>query len=394
MVLILPEGMNLGTLAWRNAGRSKLRTIMTVSSVAVTLVAFLVLRSVNAAWTRQVDETPNNRVVARHKVGWDQQLPVHYVEEVRQMPGIRHVMGAHWLALYDPRMKEEWLESTAVHAKVFIAMHYELEAPAEQKEAFLADRRGAFISKQLSQKHGWSLGSTIHLKGPEPVSEWEFTVRGIYESSRHGFAQRALWFHYEYLNERMPLEDRNRIGLIAAEIVDPAQGAELARHIDAYFDEQDDQTFTQEDQALNASFVGMFGALLHAIDIVSVLVLGIVVLVVGNTVAMAARERVQEHGALRAMGFSPNRLAFLICGEAIVLGGLGGVAGVALAVPVINTFVGRYLEETMELAQVQVPWSWALFCVAAACVLGAVAALLPAYRTRKLQVSQAMRDIG
>ncbi len=122
----------------------------------------------------------------------------------------------------------------------------------------------------------------------------------------------------------MPLENRHKIGLISAEIVDPAQGAELAKSIDAHFDEQDDQTFTQEDQALNASFVGMFGALLHAIDIVSVLVLGIVILVVGNTVAMAVRERVQEYGTLRAVGFSPNRLAFLICGEAVVLGGLGG----------------------------------------------------------------------
>src|SRR6187431_484326 len=107
--------MNFVTLAWRNAGRSKVRTAMTVLSVAVTLVAFLILRSVNSAWTRQVDETPNNRVVARHKVGWEQRLPLHYVEEVRQMPGIRHAMGALWLELRDPNLKEEWLETTAVH---------------------------------------------------------------------------------------------------------------------------------------------------------------------------------------------------------------------------------------------------------------------------------------
>lgn len=386
--------MSLFTLTWRNARRNPVRSLMTVLSVAVTLVAFLLLRSVSSAWTRQVDETPNNRVVSRHRIGWSQTLPVHYVEEVRHIAGIRHAMGARWAGLRPPDTRVERFETTAVHAATFMAMHSEIVAPEVEKRSFVEDRRGALVSRELAKKNGWKLGDIIHLNGGHLPGQWEFTVRCIYESTRHGFAQRSLWFHYEYLNERIPEKERNRISVISAEVEDPSRGAELAKAVDAHFDEQDDQTFTQEDRALNASFIGMYGALLDAIDTVSLLVLAIVVLIVGNTIVMAVRERIPEYGTLRAMGFSPRLLTRLIVGEAAVLGALGGVVGVGLATLSIRTYLGRYLEEAMNLNHVEVTWQLALTCLAAASALGALAAALPAYRMNKLEVTSALRDIG
>lgn len=72
--------MSLLHLSVRNARRSPGRAGMTVLAVALTVVAFLLLRALSAGWTLQVEETPDNRVVARHKVGWSQSLPVHYVD--------------------------------------------------------------------------------------------------------------------------------------------------------------------------------------------------------------------------------------------------------------------------------------------------------------------------
>lgn len=382
------------TFAWRNARRAPARSLGTVLSVALTLVAFLVLRSVSTAWTRQVDETPNNRVVSRHKIGWNQTLPVHYVNEVAQIPGVRHAMGARWAGLRHPDERVERFETLAVHAATFITMHYEIVAPELDKRAFLEDRRGALVSRELATKNGWHLGDVVHLKGTYLPGDWEFTVRCIYESSRHGFAQRSLWFHYEHLNENLSEKERNRVGVISAEIVDPNRGAELARAVDARFDEQDDQTFTQEDQALNASFIGMYGALLHAIDTVSLLVLAIVVLIVGNTIIMSVRERIPEYGTLRAMGFSPRLLTQLIVGEATVLASLGAVAGVGLAFSLLQTYLGLYLEEAMGVAGVELTWSLVLGCLVASGLLGAVAAVFPAYRVNKLEVTTALRDVG
>jgi putative ABC transport system permease protein len=109
---------------------------------------------------------------------------------------------------------------------------------------------------------------------------------------------------------------------------------------------------------------------------------------------MAVRERIPEYGTLRAMGFSPRLLTRLIVGEAAVLGALGGVVGVGLATLSIRTYLGRYLEEAMNLNHVEVTWQLALTCLAAASALGALAAALPAYRMNKLEVTSALRDIG
>lgn len=386
--------MRLVTFAWRNARRVPVRSLMTVSSVAVTLVAFLVLRAVSAAWTRQVDETPNNRVVSRHKIGWSQTLPLHYVEEVRQLPGIRHAMAGRWAGLrpVDERIKP--FETTAVQAVEFLTMHYEIVAPEDQKRAFLEDRSGALVSKQVAAENNWKLGDKVHMKGTYLPGEWDFTIRCIYESSRHGYAQRSLWMHYEYLNERLVDKDRNRIAVISAEVVDPSHGAELAKAVDAHFDEKDDQTFTQDDQALNASFIGMYGALLNAINAVSLLVLAIVVLIVGNTIIMSARERIPEYGSLRAMGFDSAILSRLIVGEAAVLGAAGGALGVGLAHLLLETYLGRYLQETMRLHQVEITSGLAAACFVAATLLGALAAVLPAYRVSKIGVTTALRDVG
>jgi putative ABC transport system permease protein len=367
---------------------------MTVFAMAVTLVAFVTLRSVSEAWTRQVQETPNNRVVSRHKIGWSQSLPLNYAEEVRQMPGVRQAMGGRWAGLKHPTHTTGWFEATAVQAAPFVAMHYELVAPEAQKQAFLADRRGVLISQELAEEFGLKLGDTFHLLGTFLPGDWEFAVRSIYTSTRHGFAQRAIWFHYEYFNERLPPDEKDRIGIISAEVIDPSQGAEIARAIDLHFDGGDDQTYTQEDQALNASFVGMFGALLEAIDVVSVLILGIVAMLIGNTIAMGVRERTQEFGVLRAIGFRPKHIVGLVLGESALLGFAGASFGLLLAYPLVKGGVGRFLKETMELPAVELQASSALMALGLGVLLALLGALGPAYRTTQLSVVGSLRHVG
>ncbi len=385
--------MSFLLLSLRSARRAPLRAAMTVLAVAISLVAFLLLRAISAGYTEQVAETPNNRVVSRHKVGWDQSLPVHYAEEVRSMPGIKTAMGGQWTEMKYPADEKLFFFVTAVEAAPFAEMHYELEAPPEQKQAWVENRRGAMVSLELAEEVGWKLGDTIHLEGRTLPGTWDLEVSCIFESQRHGFAHRDIWMHWQFYSEGLPEEERNKINIISAEISDPAQGANLARAIDIHFDNRDNQTLTQEDQALNASFVGMFGALLHGIDVVSLLVLGITMLLIGNTVAMGVRERTHEYGILRAIGFMPRHVAGFVLGEACVLGFAGGVLGLLLSFPLIETAVSRFLEEEMQFLPLEVPMDAAVIAVLLGGVLGAVAASLPAYRAGKLLVVDSLRHI-
>jgi putative ABC transport system permease protein len=386
--------MSLVRLALRNAGRTKVRAALTVLAVAISLVSFLLLRSVSAGWTRQVEQTPNNRVVARHRVGWSQLMPVHYRAEIAAIPGIKQAMGARWAELRVPGRESTHADVTAVHAQTFVDMHYELVAPPDQKAAFATNRRGLWASEAVARDLGWQVGDNVFLKDIAFGGLLEFEVSGLFESARHGFAQRSIWIHWEYYNETLPLEERDKIHIVSAEVFEPARSATLAKAVDVRFDSQDIQTFTQDDQALNASLVGMAGALLRAMDVVSVLILGIVVLIIGNTVAMAVRERTPEYAVLRALGFGSWQLGTLVSLEAVLLGVLGGALGVLLAYPLVESGLTRYLTETMEMAPLEVPYQATLAALGSSAALALLAAALPAYRTTRLEVCQALRHLG
>jgi putative ABC transport system permease protein len=313
---------------------------------------------------------------------------------VRELSGVKYAMGGRWAALKNPKNERVWFDATAVDAAPFVAMHYELEAPAEQKRAFVADRRGALVSAELAEAYGWKAGDVVHLAGTEFPGDFEFHVSAVVRSTRHGFGKRAIWIHWDYYNERMPVGERDLIHIIAAEIHRPDEGAGIARAIDIHFDEMDNQTYSQDDQALNASMVGRFGAVLRAMDLVSLLILSVIVLLVGNAMAMSVRERTQEYGVLRAIGFGRGRIALFVVLEAMLLGLIGGALGLAAAYPVVERGVSRFLETNMDFWPLHVPLEAALVAPLLTSLLGLFAACVPAYRASRLEVVEAIRHVG
>lgn len=378
----------------KNLTRSPLRGAMTVAAVAVSLVAFMLLRSINTGWTAQVEQTPDNRVVTRHKMGWGGTLPVRYIEKISNFPGVRRASAATWALLELPQAKRRTFGSVAVGAANFVAMHYELAATDADRKAFIADRHGAFISEQLSELHGWKVGDVVHFRHSKIPGTVELTISGIYRSERAGFAERTLYFHWEYFNELLPEADRDVVNIIAGEVLDPSQGAQIATAIDIMFDAGEGQTFTQEDQALNAQIVGQFGAILTALNVVGYLILGIVLLVLGNTLAMVVRERTREYGAMRAVGFLRKQLLAMVVGEAALLGLAGGVLGLLLAFPLVEGAASTYLEQEMGFDPVRISLSSAVLVIAIGAALGAVAGIYPGYRLTRHRIVDALRRVA
>jgi putative ABC transport system permease protein len=386
--------MQLLRLSFRNARRSPARALMTILAVAISLLAFVLLRAVSAGWTEQVKQTPDNRVITRHKMGWGRSLPVNYAQLIRELPGVKTALGASWGGLINPSDPRQNVEGMALEAVPFIAMHHELDAPREQQEAFISDRQGAYASRELAQQFGWKLGDRLRFRSLAFEAELELNLSGIYTSKRHGFSQRSLYFHWEYFNERLPEPLRDRINMVAAEVEDPHQGARIAQAIDMKFGERDDQTFSQEDQATMAQLVGRFGAVLEGLDLVSLLILGVVMLILGNTVAMSVRERTREYGALRAIGFRPSFIIGFVLAEAATLGILGGFSCLLLAYPLIEKGLGRYLEEAVSFPPIHVSIESALVTLMLGGLLGSLAAALPAIKVARRNIVDSLRSVG
>ncbi|HMV68957.1 MAG TPA: ABC transporter permease, partial [Myxococcota bacterium] len=321
--------MNLPSLAARNLLRNKVRSALTVMGVATAIVTFLLLRTIVGAWTAASDYANKDRVVTRHKVTFVMPLPFRYAEDLRQHPDIQASTFANWFGGRDPLHETEFFATLAVDAATYFDVLQEVAVPADQLAAFREDRTGAIVGDVLAQKLGWTIGDRVTLESgifpSPPDSPWTFTIDGIYTATQRTADRSTFLFHWATLNDALPEGRRDEIGWIISRVRDPGRTAEIAQSVDLLFDDRDIQTLTQDEHSFNASFLAGFSAVLRALDVVSVAIMTIMMLILGNTIAMGVRERTNEYGTLRAIGFLPKHIAAFILGEAAVLSGLGGI---------------------------------------------------------------------
>jgi putative ABC transport system permease protein len=388
--------MRLAAIAYRNVLRNRFRTVLTTLGVAVAILAFVMLRTVVSSWTAAIDHAAKDRIVTRHKISFIMSMPRKYAQEIAAMPDIKDAALAVWFGAKDPKHEHEFFATIAVEPDPFLKVYDEIVVPEDQKQNWFQNKKGALVGDVLAKKLGWKVGDRVTLRGTIYPGDWEFEVAGIYTAARKTVDRSTFWFNYDYMNESLPARLQDRVGWVVSRVTDPPRATEISQAVDKYFDERELQTLSMNELAFQQSFLGMMSTILKAIDIVSAVILLIMVLILGNTIAMGVRERTQEYGVLRAIGFAPKHLAMFIVGEAIATGLLGGIVGLALAIPFVNLGIGRFLEENMGawFPFFRVPPTTAIAALLLAAVLGVAAAVLPAYRASRLNVIDALRRVG
>jgi putative ABC transport system permease protein len=392
--------MNLGVLAARNVLRNRFRTALTVLGVAVAIITFLLLRTVMWAWTVATDVAAKDRIVTRNKITFVMPLPLRYVDHVRSVSGVKAVTWATWFGGKDPKHDREFFATMAIESKSFFDVYNEMHVPPDQMQAWQSDRSGAVVGDALANKLGWKIGDRITLESPIYMTPdgnpWTFNIRGIYVATAKSVDRSTLVFHWDYLNQAVTQPFRDQVGWIVCRIADPSRAAEMGVMIDRAFEEQEVQTVSQDERSFNTSFLGMISAVLDGIQIISGVILLVIVLVLGNTISMGVRERTYEYGVLRSIGFLPRHIALFVLGEAAVTGLLGGVVGVALAYPLVEKGVGRWLEENMGafFPYFRLQPEAVAMALVLSLVLGLVSAAIPAYQASRLRITDALRRVA
>lgn len=395
--------MTLVGLSVKNVSRNRLRAALTVLGVAVALLAFVFIRTTLDAWSTGAEHAAQDRLGTMHKVTFTMDLPRTYFEELDgtrgTVPGVKAVTYQNWFGAKHPVREQEFFATIAVDTDTFFDVYADMQVPPEQLAAWKDDRQGAIVGEALAKQFGWSVGDEVTLVGTIYPGDWKFTIDGIYSATRRAVDRSQFVFHWTYLNESLKQSspDRaERIGWITTLIEGSARGAEVAQAIDAKFEERDIQTRTMSERALSMEFMGSFGAILTALDVVSGVILVIMMLILGNTIAMGVRERTNEYGVLRAIGFLPKHIAIFILGEAATVGLLSGILGLALAYPIVELAMGRFLEENMGafFPYFRIDRITMVTAILLAMGLSLIASVIPAYRASRLPVTDALRRIA
>jgi putative ABC transport system permease protein len=380
-------------LVLRNAFRHKLRTALTMLGIVVAITAFGLLRTIVDAWYAGANASSGARLVTRSAVSLVFPLPLTYAQKIRQVPGVRAVSWANWFGgIYVS--ERNFFPQFAVDAPSYLDLYPEFILPPLERKAFLADRKGAIVGRKLAEQYGFAIGDPIPLRGTIYAGTWTFTLRGIYDGADQGTDTSAMYFHFDLLNETIrKLYPRrgDQAGVFVVQLDDPGRAAEVSSAIDAMFRNSLAETLTETEKAFQLSFVAMTEAILLAIQAVSFVVIVIIMAVMANTMAMTARERGAEYATLKALGFSNGFVAMLIFAESVGIALIGALAGIALTFPLADAFAERmgtlfpifFVSEETVLMQ-----------LAAAAIVGVVAATLPAWRTARIRIVDGLRAIG
>ncbi|HEX2687773.1 MAG TPA: ABC transporter permease [Kofleriaceae bacterium] len=389
--------MNLATYARRNLFRRRGRTILTIMAVTLAVVIFCAIRTFIVAWNSGADEAAADRIATRHKVSITMQLPKHYIEELREIPGIKAATWANWFGAKDPKERLPFFAGLAVDHNSWFDVEDEMSVPPDQLAAWKETANGAILGDQLAKALEVQVGSRLVITSDIYPGDWEFKVVGIYTPRRKTVDRNTLVFRWDYLNnDSRAVYSKEHLGWMVSRITDSAQSADISRRIDAKFDSRDDQTLTMSERAFALSFLGGFAAVLTAFNWVSLVILLIMTLILANTLAMSVRERTHEYGVLRAIGFPPGHILGFILGESLLIALVGGVIGVGLVALVINHALGPAMEANMSgVFQHFFTPGWVLVvALGAAAVLGLVAGAVPAILASRLKITDALRRLG
>jgi putative ABC transport system permease protein len=260
----------------------------------------------------------------------------------------------------------------------------------EEQKAWEQKRTGAIIGPALVDRFGWKIGDRIPLTSPiwqrDGEGNWEFDIVGIYEVNKKGIDPSQFFFRYDYFDEGRAFE-KGKVGWYTVRVRDPAQAAEVARQIDAEFANSPAETKAEPEGAFAQGFaqqVGDIGTIMMAILSA---VFFTILLVAGNTMAQAVRERTEELGVLKAMGFSNELILLLVLGEACLIAGLGGVLGLGLAWGILTS--GNPVPALLPVFYF--PVRDLLIGLLLALALGLITGIIPALQAMRLRVAEALR---
>jgi putative ABC transport system permease protein len=383
--------MTLTRFVSKSAFRNKRRSILTVLSIAFSLLLLTLMMTIwHAFYIDKGSSESAQRLVTRHRVSLTQSMPAFYREKIRAIPGVVSVAPVNWFGgIYKDQKPENFFAQFGTDPDEILKIFTDFVLPADQLQAWQRDRAGVIVDSQLARKFGWKLGDRIVLKGTIYPVDLELTIRGVYTASQ---PTNSVYFNEKYVEEAVAFA-KGTAGTFDILADSPADVSKVATAVDDMFRNSPEPTKTESEKAFQLSFINSIGNVKAFILSICFAVVFATLLVSATTMAMSIRERTREVAVLKTLGFTRQSILRLYMGESVLVALSGGILGCLLAVGLVSALshapgMGLFLSGM----SVTLP-TFALAIVVAAMV-GLLSAILPAYHAAKLDIVEGLRYIG
>ena len=377
-------------LIWANLKRKKMRTLLTFMSILVAFLLFGYLSAIKTAFNAGVDVAGADRLIVRHKVSIIQSLPQFYQARMERIAGVGLATHETWFGgvYQDPR---NFFAQMPVEPERFLDMFPEIALSPEQKQAWLRTRTGAIVGRKTADRFHWKVGDRVPIQSAiwakaDGSRLWEFDVVGIFEAKDKATDTTPLFFRYDYFEEARAW-NKGEVGWYLVRVKNPDQAAEVAKRVDQEFENSPAETKTEPEGAFLQGWAKQIGDITLITATIMSAVFFTILLVSGNTMSQAVRERTGELGVLKAIGFTSAQVLSLVLAESCLLAVLGGGLGLGLAALMIS----RGDPTGGMLPLFYFPATDLLAGVGVSLALGLVAGIFPALHAMRLRVADALR---
>jgi len=387
--------MNVLKLVSRNLFRHKLRTFLTILGLSFAVFAFGFLRTIVTAWYYGVEASSSSRLITRHAVSFIYPLPLSYRDQIEKVPGVKSVSFAYWFqGVYKDNTFDNFFPRYAVDAETFLEMYPEFVIPADQLETFKKERNSCIVGQKIMDKYGWKIGDVIPIEGDIFPGHWQFVIRGIYKGKDRITDETQMFIQWSYVDEKLKQDAPYRAGQVgwyAVQISNPNDAASISETIDGLFANSSAKTKSETEKAFQQSFVSLSGAILTSLEVISYVIIGIILLVLANTIIMSARERIREYAVLKTLGFNSGHIMGLVAGESLIIAMIGGLLGVIFTFPMAAAVESGF--PTM-FPIFKVEPSTIVLALGFSFLVGILASIFPAMRSARMKIVDGLRQIG
>ncbi|MBD9378899.1 ABC transporter permease [Pseudoxanthomonas sp. PXM04] len=378
------------SLVWAQLFRSKTRTLLTLLSVVAAFLLFGLLDSVRVAFNSGGSVDGANRLVVASRLSITQSLPINLLPQIESVPGVRKATYAMWFGgIYrDPK---DFFPNFSV-APNFFDVYTEYTVPPDQLKAFQDTRNAAIVGESLAKKHGWKIGDTIPLKAtifPRGGSnDWPLELKAIFrvKDRKNVGAENQLMMNWKYFDESNDYI-KSQVSWYTVQLANTNQANQVARAIDALSANSDHETKSQTESAFQQAFAKQFADIGLIVTSIMGAVFFTLLLLTGNTMAQAVRERVPELAVLKTLGFKDGTVLTLVMIESVLMIVLGGLIGMGLAAVIMP---GLTAASQGAISLPNVPTQTWLVGLGLMVVIGIVVGLLPALRAKRLKIVDAL----
>lgn len=369
----------------------KTRTILTLLSLIMAFLLYGLLEAVNFAFSSPAQSaTGATRVVTQSRVSFTQSLPLRMLPELESIKGVNRVYFQQWFGAYYKEPNNQ-LVAFAVEPPRLRDVYPEWTLTDAEWKAFNDTRTGIIVGRQLANRFGWKVGDKLPMNSniwpqQDGNKSWTFDIVGIFGGRDADAERRAgvAYINFAYFDEARQF-GRGGAGMYVLKLNSTNDTEAVKKAVDSRYENSPEETKTQTEQEFQLNFIKQLGDIALIVNAILGAVFFTILLLTGNTMAQAVRERIPQLAVMKTLGFTDGTVTWLVLAESFILILLGALIGMAIAWAV-GLGLNAYFGGSGSAVNYKV---WASAGVAVV-VLALAVGLPPAWRARRLKIVDAL----